>query len=222
MNILISYQTQSIPPPYAYAATLSIALDNSKKVELDFQMEYLGREELNMEEIIAEGFSSDDDFSWKGTLGNNWHSTLTALPHWDLGNDPLEEHYIHISIDDEKEGFPVSGEDALLLVQELMQAGFEAAGKEAPLTISLADEKGNVDSLLWEFAKRTVSINKQSFNQWTAFQRVMSSIYSFDFQNMKFSSKKKALSINPGDGWYELGSKQFHSLQQQIDAAKSE
>ena len=55
MNIKISYQTQQLPPPYAYAAVFDVTMNTT--VQVSFEQAYLDRDEVPLDEIEAEGFS---------------------------------------------------------------------------------------------------------------------------------------------------------------------
>lgn len=205
MNIVISYQTQHLPPPYAFATVLQFDLGDQCRATV--QQEYLERDQLDEQEILAEGFSENDDFQWDGTIGNAWMKVLSTLPSYTYVSEPHEDHYIHVAIDGQPMGYPKDIQSASILVQELIQAVFEASGKEAPLDIQI-HQKDSISSLEWRFADSIFLVDEKP-KYWEAGRALMESIYSIDYEDIKSSKNPKGeMAIQFGDGmWYPIGSK---------------
>ena len=67
----LKYQTaENIPAPFAHAIEINGSLD--QELELSFELTYLDREDLTEDEILEEGFTTNDNFTWKGTLPKVW------------------------------------------------------------------------------------------------------------------------------------------------------
>lgn len=212
MIINISYQTQTLPPPYAFA--LVISAEVSHEVTVNFQMEYLDREELSEEEILAEGFTLDDDLQWKGKLGNNWKDPLSKLKDIRYQKDPFDDSYVHVQIDSVERGFPSDWMKAERLTQELIQAVFEGAERELPLRILISDEKSISIDLEWLFKERIVRVNGKSHSTWGESQKVLEAVYTTDFQNIKPYKNVVPQSVNLGEKeWYPLSQERWEVVQ---------
>ena len=197
MKLKLSYQTQHLPAPYAFSATFSVEI--SEVIHVALVLTYLDREDLSEEEILAEGYSLEDDFSWEGQLGANWIYPIKELVRKERTQEPLDSFYLHIAVDDE-EWFPAVVDD--VVVQDLLQAVFEAKKKEAPLTISFATSKYEQIDLTWKFAERTV-YHKELALSWDEAHTLMRLIYSNEFEEMKAFKKPQVNSISfDGQVWF--------------------
>lgn len=204
MIIDISFQTQ-LPPPYAFAAVIKCRIE--EEVFIDFQQEYIGRDGLEETEILAEGFSMNDDFQWKGTIGKNWRTVLLDLEQLAFSTDPMEGPYIHISIDGTEKGFPKASEKTEFLIQELIQAVLEASERTLPLVIEIT-RNSSIYLLEWKFDRRELLINGNQFD-WYEGSSLLSQIYAIDYESIKPSKKpSNESSIHFGDGsWYSITNK---------------
>ncbi|WP_436516456.1 hypothetical protein [Ekhidna sp. To15] len=212
MRITLSYQTQSIPPPYAYAAVLSI---NTEKNALDvnFNLEYLGRDEMSDEELKSEGFTHDDNIIWAGKLSKKWVIEVENLKHSSYNVEPDDETYLHVEIDGKELNFPKDIKQAEMLFQELMQAILEMAKIESPLSLDvrLSDQ---IYKLEWVFSERTIKVNNQISEDWGNGRRLLKAIYSIDYDSLNPGKKSQNVSINIGNGaWYSVADK---TLAQQL------
>ena len=93
MNVKISYQTLQLPPPFAFAYTLDLIFQEDR-LDISYELEFMNRDQISLEEIEEEGYSEDDDFNWKGSLGKVWV-------------DNLQNDLSQIELEDESEEFNV-------------------------------------------------------------------------------------------------------------------
>ncbi|SNS71285.1 hypothetical protein SAMN05421640_0957 [Ekhidna lutea] len=199
MNIVLSYQPQHLPPPYAYAAVLEITI--SDEIEAQFSLEYLGRSEIPEDELRAEGFSYDDRMNWEGTLHQNWKDDIVSFSRTQLKKQP-DETYLHISVDGKDDGFPQDINAIDMLFQELMQAVLETAKVESPLVLKLQDESKSFE-IAWHFSNRTIKIDHRISNKWNNGRKLLKQAYQLDYDHMKYHKKAKPHTVNPGgDQWF--------------------
>ncbi len=140
----VKYETSpALPPPYCYYYHIR-GRETDGKPEIDFQWVYHNREDLSPEELEAEGFSAQDDFQWRGTLERVWlhlfeQEIARTRKATRTGQD---QPYLYITY--KKEGkIRFDGEPQNLgpwttSSEELVQAVYETAGKEAPFSYSSA------------------------------------------------------------------------------------
>ncbi|MEM0940925.1 MAG: hypothetical protein AAF600_08555 [Bacteroidota bacterium] len=199
MVLEIAYQTQNIPAPFAYEALFKI--DLTLNVQVSFELNYLGRDELTDDEIINEGFSLNDDFSWQGNLGSNWKYLLSRFKNFNYQKKPNENFYIYVLIDGKEKGFPDLKND--LLLQELMQGVFESSVKEDALMLKFY-ENGIETIAIWKFSSRELLVNNIPTN-WNNGNILMQEVYSSDLEELKshLKPKNKSISTNLGD-WLQL------------------
>ena len=73
------FQNASLPPPFA--SQLIIFLKNKgKKVFVDFDQEYLYRDEISEDEVLHAGFPPEEEYKWKGNLPSIWFEASLKLP----------------------------------------------------------------------------------------------------------------------------------------------
>ena len=204
MKLKLSYQTQHLPAPYAFSAVFDVELD--KTLNIAFMLTYLDREELSEEEILSEGYSLEDDFSWHGTLGTHWKDPIKVLLTTARSKEPQDSFFLHIA-NEGAEWFPAVADD--VLVHELLQAVLEAAEREAPLSIYFTDSKQEHIHLVWKFAERQTYLDSRAVS-WDGAQEVMKLVYALDFETMKPSKERKVNSISfDGAAWYSVQSPQL-------------
>ena len=230
-RLQIRYQTaRSLPAPYAYFYTLMAQPAASNAIRINLAITYPDRNDIDDDELIAEGFTRDDDFSWSGQLPKAWLETITKLiaktrlqP---LDEDKLAEDddFWDLTIeasDDSKQGKPANANDWQYLVQELMQAAYESTGRERPFELTylnLGNQPGDRElRLTGSFAERTVEVqsiqNSRERTQtlpWTTLQQVMRKVYEHDFdpEEAQFNRPKR-------DGhWLNLGGEEWYDLRQ--------
>lgn len=187
MNIKISYQTLLLPPPFAFGYTLDLKL-SEKEVQVNFEMEYLNRDTISEEEILEEGFSNDDDFTWKGTLGKAWVSRMNELNSIELEDTSSHEHiWMHFRIkngDIEKSGLAMDVDNWDFKIQELIQAIYEKAKRELPLNVKLIhkSDSGSEEYLVkGQFETLQSTINNKSIT-WSKMQELMEQVFSQDYE----------------------------------------
>jgi len=216
MKITVSFQTQQVPPPYAYRAVMQLHTTSSA-IKVDFELSYYGREQLTEEELIAEGFSSEDDVTWSGHLNECWLSTINKLSEFQFAEEPDGETYLHIEVDSSHDGFPENFHDAHIQFQELVQAVLEQAGVANPLVLNYknGDRKSNI---AWDFSRRLILHNNESSDQWEVGRKILESVYNVDYQSLKAKSKPVHGSINiEGDDWYFLPKDTWNVVLKLID-----
>ena len=213
MNVKVSYQTLQLPPPFAFAYTLNLTF-NEESLDIQYELEFMNREQITLEEIEEEGYSENDDFSWQGSLGKEWVDNLRD----DLDQIELEDEsedfniYLHVEFDDEREGLAVLAEDWDFRLQELIQAIYEKAGLEAKLIMKLMHINGNehaIYQLEGSFEHLSGSVNNKPI-EWEALHELVEDIYTIDFDEEPIEKPNKdGLWIDPdGSGQYQLFDKQ--------------
>lgn len=153
-QLQIKYETADIiPAPYCNQILLSLE-QKTEGLSADFQIVYTYRDDLTEEDLYDEGFTSEDDFSWKGILNKAWRTAIEQL----LAKTPErpnhkaleeEENFLEISVGKNFEGRPQNQAEWEYLLQELMQAVYETAQKEKNLSLiyKKIDRDKNVQTL---------------------------------------------------------------------------
>lgn len=205
MTIEFSYQTQHLPAPYAYAAFLQLK-EHSDRLDARLSVSYLDRDALTEDEIIAEGFSPNDDMEWEGTIGRNWKVIFTMIQQYHFIQEPAEQDYLHVSIDGVEKGFPKETKSAVYLFQELLQAVYEKADLAPPLEIIWFD--GSEQRLHWTFADRIFQLNDTVQKDWKKGQSILAAIYEVEYDTLKSSNKpmNNGLSFD-SQNWFLIPSK---------------
>lgn len=228
-HLLIRYQTaRSLPAPYSYFYTLTAQPVAGNALQVDLAITYPDRDDIDDDELIAEGFTRDDDFSWSGRLPKAWLESVTNLLS-QTRLQPLDED--RLGEDDDfwnmttevdgsrKQGKPTKADDWQYLVQELMQAAYESIGRERPFELTylnLTSQKGDQEvHLTASFAERTVHVsriqNRRERTQtlpWESLQRIMSKVYEHDFASGEAQPRRPKrdghwLNLG-GDEWYDV------------------
>ncbi len=224
----ISFETFVVPPPYSHTYTFKLRFE-ADGLQLQYDLEYTHRDELSKEEIWEEGFSNQDDFSWKGRLPVVWRETLLAA--WGRTrllsekeqepSEPLENGLFivaKITNGQQVTGIPENVENWEYLLQELTQAVYEAAQREHPLRIryverSLKEELQLIITV--RFLERSLEMVRQQEKQqhkyslpWTKAKPLLSTLYLLDYNTEEANTKMPALPgkyLDPGDSrWYRL------------------
>lgn len=219
----ISYFTPDLPPPYGYNYLLTAAIEK-EGLKVKFRLEYIDREELEEEEILAEGFTLDDDFSFEGSLPDVWKNELLAqLAKTSFLKGNPEQYPIHLKLnapDETYEGYPSDYDHWEYFLQELVQGIFEAGMKERPLELTFRsiDHKKQQEvitlkvSFLSRTAVKSMERSGKKVESTIAFKdlkKVLKAVYMPDYIQETAHKKlpeKPGKYINPGDGlWYEFG-----------------
>ena len=229
-SIQIRYQTaRSLPGPYAYFYTLTCKPVASNALQVDLAIIYPDRDDIDDDELIAEGFTRDDDYSWSGRLPRTWLDVVINLINktrlHPLNEDALGENddFWDFAIETDgaplKQGVPKNADDWQYLVQELIQGTYESIGRERPFTLTYVDassRQGDVElHLTAAFAERTVKLVRiQDRNErtqtlpWSTLQQVMSQVYEHDFPPEDAQLKRPKR-----DGkWLNLGTEEWYDV----------
>jgi len=219
----IKYETPpGLPPPYCYYFHLTgRVVQGTPQVEFDWV--YHHREDLTEEEIIAEGFTGDDDYHWRGPLREVWLGQLEQkAAETPVVNRPDEEGaYLHVTVEAAHRvllrGHPRNLTAWEYFLQELVQAVYETAGREAPLVLRFRKvEPGGkaVETRVQiSFADRSVKRSgpgkEVAALSWEGMQGELQSIYALEYDAEAVGSKapgEPGYYLDPGeDRWYELG-----------------
>lgn len=203
MKLTLSYQTQHLPPPFAYAVVI-VFNKSDNKTSVTFNLEYLDRASVSDDELRAEGFSRSDDLSWSGELNTKWSSDIESFQHFGFEEEPNDTSYLHIALDGSLLGFPKQIEQAELVFQELLQAILETAEIEAPL-YSECRINNKIHKISWLFAERVVELDGKKIHNWEQGRELLKTIYSLDLESIKPQKKAPENALNPGNGsWYEV------------------
>lgn len=227
-NLRIRYQTaRSLPAPYAYFYTLT-AKPVGNGVQIDLAITYPDRDDIDDDELIAEGFTRDDDFKWVGQLPNAWLQALadvadkTRLQPLDEAQLGEDDDFWELTLGGGKSGKPTNADDWQYLVQELIQATYEADKRERPFELMFLDidSRGTVHDLMLtaSFVDRTVVVrdahNPRADSRtlpWSTLQRVMSTVYSVDFDPETTLDRRPKTTGQ----WLNLGTSDWYDLRQQ-------
>ena len=223
-NLRIRYQTaRSLPAPYAYFYTLTVKPTGSD-VQIDLAITYLDRDDIDDDELIAEGFTRDDDFSWSGRLPGAWLRTFVDMTNktrlQPLDEDQLgeDDDFWEITLDGGQPGKPANADDWQYVVQELIQATYEADKRERPFELTFLDNDGRGPGrdivMTASFADRVVAVRDGQTRDgsrtlpWSTLQRVMSAVYSIDFDPERTLDRRPKTTghwLNLGtDDWYDI------------------
>lgn len=217
-----------VPPPFHYAYRLIIAPDTAA---VEYEIQYLHREELTEEEITDEGFTLEDDWKWEGKLPASWIEVLREQidkHSWPKKPEQpqQEEAILDIRLLDEKrkplfEGKPADQAVWEYFLQELIQAIYEIAEREAPFQLMYKEiGQGNAEQEIFleaSFASRTITARKLTSlgteetvaPAWKTLKGLMKTIYipEFDYEKASVQEpQKKGKYLYTGDGlWFKFG-----------------
>ncbi|GAB4016590.1 hypothetical protein GCM10028773_10190 [Spirosoma koreense] len=219
-----------MPAPYAYFYTLTIQPVGQKALQVDLAITYPDRDDIDDDELIAEGYTRDDNFSWAGQLPKPWVESLSKLltktRFQPLDEDALDEDddFWDMTLETEngsRQGAPANPDDWQYLIQELMQAAYESVGRERPFELTylhLNGQQGDQElRLTASFVERTVTVrnfhDRREHTQtlpWTDLQKVMSNVYEHDFDPEAAQLKRPRrdghwLNLG-GEEWYDVSS----------------
>ncbi|MGB3619401.1 MAG: hypothetical protein WBA12_14890 [Catalinimonas sp.] len=230
-----------VPPPYRHEYRLRAA-PRADGLAVDYQLRYLDRDELTPDEILEEGFSTDDDFAWRGLLPAAWLEVWERRTRSVALRTPTEqdEMVLYLDLDSPADlhsaartGVPRRTEEWLYLAQELWQGVLEAAGREAPLRVRYADVTQAAARELHveaSFLHRRLSVEsggKRRTLPWERLRPLLQTLYAPDYAFERATEKlpkQPGHYVDPGAGvWYSLN-KALHppeaaeALARQIEA----
>jgi hypothetical protein len=224
----LKYQTaENLPAPYAHAIEINGVIGQNQvanDLEISFELTYLAREEFTEDELLEEGFSLNDDFSWKGTLPKIWSDVVfgSLKSANELFIKSLEPHQDFWQVDFEGETFyPKDTDQFKYLIEELQQAVYEKAEKEAILKLTYLKNQGgeNIEvEVTASFVERKLKFTRNNIKEalvetkilpWEELNFILKNTFSGEFEVDFAHTKKpahKGLFLNAGDElWYEVG-----------------
>lgn len=165
---LLFHTAADIPPPLAFRALIRIRKEGDY-THVAFSREFTGREEIPVQEIEAEGFSQDDDFSWDGILPGFWMDEAMKLAEETEWKEASETQVL-LSASENGEWISPSRETGwILFCEELIQASLEEGGRELPMEMAFGELlKNNFYeqlSLEWRFAQREIYAQSKDGNR---------------------------------------------------------
>ncbi|TDB67049.1 hypothetical protein [Arundinibacter roseus] len=223
-KFIIRFQTAAyLPSPYAHEYSLSFDTAHGS-LAVDFVLNYLDRDELDLETILDEGFTENDDYAWKGTLPFVWKTRLQQMvqPKQLVLNSYISENdsLIEIEFQDEEEQqkiqFPADTELWDYFLQEIIQAIYEASGKERPFELRYLHIEKMESSLLNFQAsflhctfQATLDQHPTVLLPWESVNELMATVFTAEFIPEEAYQRKPT---QPGnylyigdDLWYAFG-----------------
>ena len=221
LQTLTLYYASPYPPPYAYRFTLVLRWQ-PEGLAVRYDQAYPDREELSEEDILEEGFTLDDDFHWQGSLPAVWRETLeaTLARTSELRNSPPEAYapLLMLSVQyaslPQQEGYPGNTAEWEYLLQELVQAVYEASRQEHPLEIRYRDA-AQLIRVRASFLHRRLTVDTDPPSagsqprDWAALAPLLRAVYLPHYDpegGLTENPSSSGRYIDPGDGrWYALG-----------------
>ena len=228
-RLTIRYQTaRSLPAPYAYFYTIDAKPVAGDRFDLKFAITYPDRDDIDDDELIAEGFTREDDFSWSGQLPGTWldafvnlisKTKLQLLDEARLGED---DDFWAITIETNttktQEGQPAFSDDWQYLLQELIQAIYESMSRERPFELTyldLTDQSDQEMHIVASFAERTVQLTQIKDRResrktlpWSTVQSLLAQVYEHDYAPDEAQTKRPT---RRGQ-WLNLGTDEWHEI----------
>lgn len=218
-GIVIEFDSGIIPPPYSHVYRLSLDWSGSEMIT-ELELHYTDREDLTEDEMFDEGFTANDDFSFKGTLDSVWKKVVSIeFEKVKWSGRQLEEGGLTLSeLEDGKTGsakVPADQEGWQMLAQDVIQAIYETSKKEAPLTVNfrqVTNEESVDCSITMNFSNREAlftSKNESRTINWEYAVQLLKLVFSPDYNYdiaKETAGAKRGEYIECGDGyWHELG-----------------
>lgn len=219
----------AVPPPFHYAYSLEVKLAELNN-PFTYNIQYLHREELTEEEILEEGYTLNDDWQWQGNLPQNWQTAIfeqIQKQSWPRKPEKAHEEEAHLDItllghDGQTlfEGRPADPAVWEFFIQELIQAIYELAEKEAPFQLHYIEISSTHPSLQIHleasFAQRTIKAKKQEEGEpeeqiqpdWKELKNIMKITFlpDYDYEKAREQEpKKRGKYLNTGEGlWFKF------------------
>ncbi len=231
----IEYDSGFIPPPFAHIFKIKLGFAKNR-LNTQLYLEYTHREEITEEEILDEGFTLDDDYTFQGEIPKIWEETIKDLfskSKW--SNTKLNEEDGGIKLlakdadDKVSRAVPANQQDWMILSQDIIQAIYEINKKEAPLKINFL-EIGTSESkhlqLQMKFATRIVEVivnGKPKTADWEDTKKLLSYVFmpDYDYGIAKEQKPNKPGSyIECGDGYWHDVNKGLINIDSSFDAIK--
>jgi len=216
------YESPSdIPAPYHFEALFEFKSFENDKLELSLHVQYLEREDFTNEELISEGLSVEDKFEWSGDLPIIWKNRLAlSFSKYKSGSCDAKdaEPFIAIEAANSSTYVPRFLDFEENLIQELMQAIYEVAGKEYPLFLGFQfkDEndtwnkyQGEMSFANLNFTYSNTSGQVETISDWDKLQDIVNTVFIAEFitdKALEDLKKSSSFAVFPGDGfWYIAG-----------------
>lgn len=218
-GVVFEYDSGIIPPPYSNVFRLSLDWSNSDLIA-ELELHYTDREDLSEDEILDEGFTTNDDFSFTGKLDPVWKKVVSIeFDKVKWSGKQLDQGGLTLSaIENGKTGnakVPAEQELWQLLAQDIIQAIYETSKKEAPLTVNyrqVTNEESVDCSITMNFSNREAvftSKNQSRGINWEYAVQLLKLVFSPDYNYeiaKETAGTKRGSYIECGDGyWHELG-----------------
>lgn len=224
-NITIEYHYLELPAPYTYTKTIKIAPKESS-LETEYSLKYTDREDFTEDELMDEGFSGEDDESWKGSINGNWLQTLEQLLDLKPGEKASSANECIVHLDGTL--IETYGNESKwdYFIQEMTQAIYETAEWEAPLSIRFCKktsdtDKAPIQQLQISFSNRSAQLSPSKDVAWEHVQQLLKLYYLQEFKEGENSKKVPniaGLYTDPSDGfWYNVqqASSSLHKTQKE-------
>ncbi|MFN6946625.1 MAG: hypothetical protein ACK4ND_16880 [Cytophagaceae bacterium] len=214
----IIYDQSELPAPYSHIFHIT-GKPQKNELYINFKVTYVDREELSEEEIYDEGFSTDDDFEWNGTLKPVWLTVMkNALQDIKFQNKKTSE--IEVKVENNSgvihKGLIDKSHEAAYIIEELIQAVYANTEKHIPLTVKYLKIKEGSSSLLEitpDFKNREVLLkangtaHKNTF-VWNDLKEFFQKLYSLDYnyeEALEDTPKETGVFLDPGESlWFKI------------------
>lgn len=234
IRLEIDYDSGTVPAPFSHVFKLKVSFEKIF-INTQFDIHYTDREDLSEEEIINDGFTLEDDYSFIGEIPKVWEPPFKILysqSKWsnkktlDLsGGIKVLAKDLHGKI---TRTIPNNQQEWLYLVQEYIQAIYEINKKEAPLTIKYMIIENKGKEILYEltvkFSTKKIEFyinGEEKYAGWEETKPLLSYVFLPDY-NYELGENSpptdKGIYIDCGDGiWHEFG-KGIVNIDESFDA----
>lgn len=208
-EIELVYQTRAEKAaPYAFQCVFLLK-NQQNQVQVLVQQHFTDRDQIPLEEIEAEGFTENDDFSWEGNLPKIWSALLRSLMEQSDFSEDLHDVVQLASLNSNKAISPLQADKWESFCEELLQACYESAGREGLMELVWGKlEKNNFYEqarILWSFRDRSVvaELLNGERKQWseTVWQSSRQALQAWIERE---ASKKDLFAYPSSKGWYWL------------------
>lgn len=228
------YHNGTTPPPYNYEYRLQLSLAGRGDIKTKYDLVYRFRDELTEEEIMEEGFTADDDYSWEGRIPPIWRkelATMLSKTSWPKDQklaartEPYIRLFMKMKDGSTHKAIPAETDAWDYFLQEMVQGIYELAQKERFLEINfleIAPGQGTEEVILkpvFHLRNAQVYIKKEKAGgkkenisreiPWEKVKSTLRQVYIPDYDYEQASPKrpsKPGKYIQTGEGlWFKLG-----------------
>lgn len=214
----IKFQTSAlVPAPFAHAVELNLKVI-ADKLHYHYQLSYIDRDTLEIDEILEEGFTENDDQNLSGILPASWFNYFKDLS---ANISPLKivelaDHQAYWEIGEVgKLLYPKNFGDWELFIEHLRQAALEEQKLELPLKVqiwrkfSAEDRKYEIMASFYERNLHIIGQKETKNLEWNKLADLLKDIFAAEFIYEKASEQepqRQGLFLEYGDGlWFEVG-----------------